>query len=122
MLILTTSQTICMRKLFFSACLLLVISTLTILREPYLSNHNKSSISYQVNNDNYINQDSKLHPSSFLQIQTLQAVARQVQAPNAPIEERKKFSWWWWVVGVIIAIAGGMLLYILIKRNPRKDA
>ena len=111
-----------MNKLFFSACLLCVISTLTILHEPHLSNHKKSSITYRGKDDNYINQDSKLHPSSFLQIQTLQAIARQVQAPKAPIEERKQFNWLWWAIGVIIAIAGGMLLYVLIKRNPRKDA
>lgn len=111
-----------MRKLFFSACLLIAILTISIVHDPHLSNHHKSNINYGVRSNQNKQQESKLHPASLFQNQDLHAVARQVQAPDAPIEERKQFSWWWWVVGVVVALAGGMLLYVIIKRNPRKDA
>jgi hypothetical protein len=29
---------------------------------------------------------------------------------------------WWWLLGVILILAAGMGLYVLIKKNPRKDA
>ena len=110
-----------MRKLLFSVCLLVVIAILSILHEPHVGIHNKSTAGVQ--NDEALNNTvSKLHPRSFLQLQELQSFARQVQAPNPPLEERKQFSWWWWAIGVIVAIAGGMLLYVLIKKDPRKDA
>ena len=111
-----------MRKIFFSACLLITILTISILHDPHLSNHPKSSINNSYSNNYYINQESRLHPATLLQQQNLQPIARQVQPLEPPLEERKKFSWWWWVIGVIVTLAGGMLLYVLIKRNPRKDA
>ena len=39
-----------------------------------------------------------------------------------PAEETKPTSYWWWVLGVVLALGAGMLLYLLIKKDPRKDA
>ncbi len=111
-----------MRKIFFSACLLLTISTICILHDPHVDNLPKSSVNNSYSQNHYRNQESRLHPATLFQQQSLQPIARQVQPLEPPLEERKKFSWWWWVIGVIVALAGGMLLYVLIKKNPRKDA
>ncbi len=43
-------------------------------------------------------------------------------ATSVPVEQTKAISYWWWVIGVVLAIAGGMLLYVLIKKDPKKDA
>lgn len=49
--------------------------------------------------------------------------AWQSNAPaSMPVEEAKPVSYWWWIIGVILAIAAGMLLYVLIKKDPKKDA
>ena len=46
----------------------------------------------------------------------------QTTAIQQPIEEQYHISYLWWIIGVIIAIAAGIGLYMLIKKNPRKDA
>ena len=38
------------------------------------------------------------------------------------IETRHPVNQWWWVISVVIALALGILAYMLIKKNPRKDA
>jgi peptidoglycan/LPS O-acetylase OafA/YrhL len=53
---------------------------------------------------------------------TLSQFAWQAAPTATPIEETKHVSWWWWVLGVALVIGAGMLLYVLIKKNPRKDA
>jgi phosphotransferase system glucose/maltose/N-acetylglucosamine-specific IIC component len=50
------------------------------------------------------------------------AFAFQTAVNPMPPEETKPTSYWWWIIGVILAIALGMLLYILIKRDPKRDA
>jgi phosphotransferase system glucose/maltose/N-acetylglucosamine-specific IIC component len=50
------------------------------------------------------------------------AFAFQTAVNSMPPEETKPTSYWWWIIGVILAIALGMLLYILIKRDPKRDA
>jgi uncharacterized membrane protein YidH (DUF202 family) len=39
-----------------------------------------------------------------------------------PPEETRPASNWWWVIGVALAIGLGMLLYVLIKKDPKRDA
>jgi phosphotransferase system glucose/maltose/N-acetylglucosamine-specific IIC component len=43
-------------------------------------------------------------------------------APPMPIEERHDISRWWWIIGVVLAIGAGIGLYMLIKKDPKKDA
>ena len=39
-----------------------------------------------------------------------------------PVEERHPVNYWWWIIGVAIVIGLGILAYMLIKKDPRKDA
>ena len=39
-----------------------------------------------------------------------------------PIEQQYRVSSWWWLLGVIIALVLGACVYLLMKKNPRKDA
>lgn len=39
-----------------------------------------------------------------------------------PIEEKYQTSYWWWVIGVLLALGAGIGLYMLIKKDPRRDA
>lgn len=105
-----------MRKMFFSLLLLHTISVCVVEKLQIKVSNTK------IGHNIYNSAVDKTGPAFFVQHPRIISIARQVQPPEAPIEERKQFSWWWWAVGVIIAIAGGMLLYVLIKRNPRKDA
>jgi phosphotransferase system glucose/maltose/N-acetylglucosamine-specific IIC component len=43
-------------------------------------------------------------------------------APPQPVEERYHFSYWWWLLGVLIAIGIGVLIYMMIKKDPKRDA
>lgn len=52
---------------------------------------------------------------------TLFAFQNTVTSP-IPTEETKPTNYWWWTIGVILAIGLGMLLYRLIKKDPKKDA
>ncbi len=49
------------------------------------------------------------------------AAAAQNTLP-APIEERHPFNYTWWIIGVVIVLALGIGLYLLIKKDPKKDA
>jgi phosphotransferase system glucose/maltose/N-acetylglucosamine-specific IIC component len=48
--------------------------------------------------------------------------AFQTSGITTPPEETRPSNNWWWLIGVVLAIALGMVLYLLIKKNPRKDA
>jgi heme/copper-type cytochrome/quinol oxidase subunit 2 len=63
----------------------------------------------------------QLLPAIFLLIVQC-AFAFQTTAVKMPPEETKPAHNWWWLIGVVLAIAAGMLLYVLIKKDPRKDA
>lgn len=39
-----------------------------------------------------------------------------------PVEEHYHISYWWWVLGVLLAVGMGMLIYLLIKKDPKRDA
>lgn len=47
----------------------------------------------------------------------------QAQSPvQQPVEERYHISYWWWVLGVLLAIGAGIIIYMLIKKDPKRDA
>lgn len=50
------------------------------------------------------------------------AVANAQDTLPPPIEERHPFNYTWWIIGVIIILALGIGLYMLIKKDPKKDA
>jgi phosphotransferase system glucose/maltose/N-acetylglucosamine-specific IIC component len=43
-------------------------------------------------------------------------------ATSPPIEVRHTVSYWWWILGVVIALLLGVGGYMLIKKDPRRDA
>ncbi len=47
--------------------------------------------------------------------------AQSVPVPQ-PIEEQYHINYWWWVLGVLLAIGAGIGLYMLIKKDPKRDA
>lgn len=57
--------------------------------------------------------------SLLLITSTLYAQTVPVQKP---IEDRVKMNQWGWLLGVAIIIAIGIWVYMMIKKNPRKDA
>ncbi len=63
----------------------------------------------------------RLLPFAFLLLAQL-AYAFQNSGITTPPEETKPASNWWWVIGVALAIGLGMLLYVLIKKDPKRDA
>ena len=71
--------------------------------------------------DKPIEMKSLLSFTFLLFANTVFALQSTVATPM-PAEETRPTSYWWWVIGVILAIAAGMLLYLLIKKDPRKDA
>jgi len=46
----------------------------------------------------------------------------QTVAPQKPIEEQHAIGYGWWLLGVLLAIGVGIVLYMLIKKDPRRDA
>ena len=52
---------------------------------------------------------------------SLAVYAQTVPIPQ-PVEERHQISYWWWVLGVLLAIGAGIGLYMLIKKDPKRDA
>ena len=52
----------------------------------------------------------------------LSAVYAQTVPVQQPVEEQYHISYWWWVLGVLLAIAAGIGLYMLIKKDPKRDA
>ena len=49
------------------------------------------------------------------------AAFSQANTP-APVEQTHTVSHWWWLISVAVAFALGIAAYMLIKKNPRKDA
>ncbi len=107
-----------MKRLFPLVCLLIVLQTTIYLNDSAFSHSKKSYVEAGVMP---INKSSQTEGFSFLKPAPLVQFAWQIAPPERPIEERPGFSWWWWVVGVIITFAVGILLYVAIKKNPRKD-
>jgi phosphotransferase system glucose/maltose/N-acetylglucosamine-specific IIC component len=58
----------------------------------------------------------------FILIFSTSVYAFQDSTARMPPEVTKPTHNWWWLIGVVLAIAAGMLLYVLIKKDPRKDA
>ena len=52
----------------------------------------------------------------------LSAVYAQTVPVQQPVEEHYHISYWWWVLGVLLAIGAGIGLYMLIKKDPKRDA
>jgi predicted outer membrane lipoprotein len=46
----------------------------------------------------------------------------QTVPPQRPVEERYHISYWWWILGVLLAIGAGIVIYMLIKKDPKRDA
>lgn len=61
----------------------------------------------------------KLLISTVLTFLFLAVYAQTV--PVEPVEERHHISYWWWVLGVLLAIGAGIGLYMLIKKDPKRD-
>ena len=59
---------------------------------------------------------------TFVFLFAISIVSAQTVPIEPPIEERYQPSYWWWVIGVLIAMAAGIGAYMLIKKDPRKDA
>lgn len=49
-------------------------------------------------------------------------VSGQTTPALQPIEERHETSHWWWILGVALAIGVGVVIYIIIKKDPKRDA
>ncbi len=58
-------------------------------------------------------------PFVFLMLSTL--LFAQNEENRMPPEDTRPDTDLWWILGVILAVGLGMVLYILIKRNPKKD-
>lgn len=52
----------------------------------------------------------------------LLALHAQTVAASKPVEEQYHTSYWWWVLGVLLAIGAGIIIYMLIKKDPKRDA
>ncbi|MGI8636859.1 MAG: hypothetical protein ACR2KZ_15805 [Segetibacter sp.] len=39
-----------------------------------------------------------------------------------PVEERYQPNYWWWLLGVLVSIGVGVIIYLLIKKDPKRDA
>ncbi len=39
-----------------------------------------------------------------------------------PIEQTTEMSFWWKIISIVIGLGLGIAAYLLIKKNPRKDA
>ncbi|GEO07663.1 hypothetical protein [Segetibacter aerophilus] len=50
------------------------------------------------------------------------AVFSQTVAPQQPVEEQYQTNYWAWIIGVLLAIGAGVVLYMLIKKDPKRDA
>lgn len=49
------------------------------------------------------------------------AFAHTVPAQQ-PIEQQYHVNYWWWITGVLLAIGAGVIVYMLIKKDPKRDA
>jgi len=52
----------------------------------------------------------------------LSALSAQTVPAQQPVEEQYHISYWWWVLGVLLAIGAGIIIYMLIKKDPKRDA
>ncbi|WP_018613555.1 hypothetical protein [Segetibacter koreensis] len=52
----------------------------------------------------------------------LSALFAQSIPVHQPVEDRYHISYWWWALGVILAIGVGVIIYMLIKKDPKRDA
>lgn len=52
----------------------------------------------------------------------LLVLSAQSVTPPRPVEEQYHISYWWWVAGVLLAIGAGIVIYMLIKKDPKRDA
>lgn len=43
-------------------------------------------------------------------------------APPAPLEQTDSTHFWWKIISVVIGLGLGIVVYMLLKKNPRKDA
>jgi phosphotransferase system glucose/maltose/N-acetylglucosamine-specific IIC component len=50
------------------------------------------------------------------------AAFSQTVAPQQPIEEQYRTNYLAWAIGVLLAIGAGVVLYLLIKKDPKRDA
>lgn len=50
------------------------------------------------------------------------ALSAQTVPVQRPVEERYHISYWWWILGVLLAIGAGIVIYMLIKKDPKRDA
>jgi len=94
--------------LVFTCCVLLFAAALQIHNNA--SGNNETATS-SVSGPNTVSNDQ----------QFIRSYAWQAAPPVTPIEERKSPNWLWWAIGVALGVGGGVLLYFLIKKNPRQD-
>lgn len=52
----------------------------------------------------------------------LSTLSAQTVPAQQPVEEQYQISYWWWVLGVLLAIGAGIIIYMLIKKDPKRDA
>jgi phosphotransferase system glucose/maltose/N-acetylglucosamine-specific IIC component len=50
------------------------------------------------------------------------AVFSQTVPPLQPVEEQHQTNYLAWAIGVLLAIGAGVVLYMLIKKDPKRDA
>lgn len=62
----------------------------------------------------------KVITGAFLFFMTV-TIAQPTGAPQ-PVEEQYHINYWWWILGVLVAIGVGILIYFLIKKDPKRDA
>jgi len=53
---------------------------------------------------------------------TLYLLKAQSVPVQQPVEAQYHISYWWWVLGVVLAITAGVIIYMLIKKDPKRDA
>lgn len=39
-----------------------------------------------------------------------------------PVEQQYHINYWWWIIGVLLALGVGVLIYLMIKKDPKRDA
>jgi hypothetical protein len=98
-----------MKQILVLTCCILLLSAALDLRNNIPGNNEIATSS--VSGPNTVSKDQ----------QFIRVYAWQAAPPVTPIEERKSTNWLWWAIGVALAVGGGVLLYFLIKKNPRQD-
>ena len=57
--------------------------------------------------------------AAILAILTVNAQSATVPKP---VEQQYQTNYWWWLLGVLLAIGAGIIIYLLIKKDPKRDA